>query len=52
MAKRKTDETVKPASPVGAGQPDAERVEQEQTTDYKRCGGHILTDFGWVPERR
>ncbi|HEX7038676.1 MAG TPA: hypothetical protein VF202_01025 [Trueperaceae bacterium] len=51
--------TRRPASTQDAGQPAAvqeppavETVEQEQTTDYTRCGGHILTEYGWVPERR
>lgn len=55
----KKTKVAKPAPDVGAGQPAAaheppavETVEQEQTTDYRRCGGHVLTDYGWVPERQ
>lgn len=30
--------------------PDVDGGDAEQTTDYTRCGGHVLTDKGWVPE--
>jgi len=36
-----------PVDPDHAGAPEA-----EQTTDYTRAGGHVLTDFGWVLEEQ
>jgi len=34
--------------PTPATAPDA--ASALPTTDYTRAGGHVLTDYGWVPE--
>ena len=49
MSARKRTEP-KPAGGETAGPAPADASTAEQTTDYKRAGGHVLTDFGWVPE--
>ena len=36
------------AEPGRPAVPDA--ASATPTTDYTRAGGHVLTDYGWVPE--
>lgn len=48
--------TRKPASATESSEPREsatapEAAEPETTTDYTRCGGHVLTDYGWVLEK-